>query len=196
MLEFLEQLDIKWMLFLNGINSPFWDTVMWYISATLTWAPLYAVILFFVFKKMKWEGVIALAFFILLIVMADQSSVKLFKNVFERLRPCHNPDIKDLIHIVNGKCGGKFGFVSSHATNTFALAMFTSLFFRIKWVSYSIFIWAIIVSYSRIYLGVHFPFDVLGGAGLGILVGFVTYKLYLFVLNYYRKKRNRKEPAS
>lgn len=196
MLEFLEQLDIKWMLFLNGINSPFWDTVMWYISATLTWAPLYAVILFFVFKKMKWEGVIALAFFILLIVMADQSSVKLFKNVFERLRPCHNPDIKDLIHIVNGKCGGKFGFVSSHATNTFALAMFTSLFFRIKWVSYSIFIWAIIVSYSRIYLGVHFPFDVLGGAGLGILVGFVTYKLYLFVLNYYRKKRSRKEPAS
>lgn len=196
MLEFLEQLDIKWMLFLNGINSPFWDTVMWYISATLTWAPLYAVILFFVFKKMKWEGVIALAFFILLIVMADQSSVKLFKNVFERLRPCHNPDIKDLIHIVNGKCGGKFGFVSSHATNTFALAMFTSLFFRIKWVSYSIFIWAIIVSYSRIYLGVHFPFDVLGGAGLGILVGLVTYKLYLFVLNYYRKKRSRKELAS
>jgi len=195
MLEYLTQLDIKWFLSLNGLHNPFWDTIMWYISGTKTWIPLYALILFFVFKKLKWEGFIALLFFVLLIVLADQSSVKLFKNVFERLRPCHNPEIKHLVHIVNNKCGGQFGFVSSHAANTFALAMFTSLFFRKKWVTISFFAWATLVSYSRIYLGVHFPFDVIGGALLGLLIGVLTYITYSASINYIQKRKNRQKPT-
>jgi undecaprenyl-diphosphatase len=193
MLDYLIQLDTKWFLFLNGLHNPFWDTIMWYISATKTWIPLYAVILFFVFKKMKWEGFIALLFFALLIVFADQSSVKLFKNVFERLRPCHNLEIQHLVHTINNKCGGKFGFVSSHAANTFALAMFSSLFFRKRWVSISFFVWAAVVSYSRIYLGVHFPFDVIGGALLGAFIGVLTFIFYNATLHYLKKRKSRQK---
>jgi len=188
MIDFLIEIDKKWLLFLNGFNSPFWDTIMWYISGTKTWIPLYAVILFFVFKQLKWRGFIALFFFILLIVLSDQISVRLFKNVFERLRPCHDPVIGHLVHLVNNKCGGQFGFVSSHAANTFALAMFSSLFFRNKAVTISIFVWAAIVSYSRIYLGVHYPFDVMGGAILGVVIGIITFRLYLLSQKYIKKK--------
>ncbi len=191
MLEYLAQLDIKWFLSLNGMHNEFWDTIMWHISATKTWIPLYVVILFFVFKKLKWEGFVALLFFALLIVFADQSSVKLFKNIFERLRPCHNQEIKHLVHIVNNKCGGQFGFVSSHAANTFALAIFSSLFFRKRWVTIYFFAWAAIVSYSRIYLGVHFPFDVISGALLGMLIGVLTFIFYNAALHYLQRRKNQ-----
>jgi undecaprenyl-diphosphatase len=195
MLEYLTQLDIKWFLFLNGQHSPFWDTVMWYVSGTKTWIPLYVLILFFVFKKMKWQGFIALLFFALLIFFADQGSVKLFKNVFERLRPCHNPEIQHLVHTVNGKCGGQFGFVSSHAANTFALAMFSSLFFRKRWISISFFVWAAVISYSRIYLGVHFPFDVICGGLLGMLIGILTFLFFNATLHYIQKRKSREKPT-
>jgi len=115
--------------------------------------------------------------------MADQGSVHLFKNVFERLRPCHCEQIRNSIHIVNNHCGGQFGFVSSHATNTFALAIFMSLFFKNKAVSVLLIIWAIIVAYSRIYLGVHYLGDVLGGAILGIVIAFIVYYLFKKILN-------------
>lgn len=190
MIEYLQQLDIKWFLFLNGIHSPFWDTVMWYITSTTIWIPLYIVIVFFTFKKFKGQAFVSLLFFGLLVLLADQSSVHLFKNIFERLRPCHNPDIQHLVHIVNGKCGGKFGFVSSHAANTFALAVFVAFLFKNKFVSIAIILWAAIVSYSRIYLGVHFVFDVLGGALLGSIIAYITIKLHNGSLKYLQKNTN------
>ncbi|MDF1550055.1 MAG: phosphatase PAP2 family protein [Bacteroidales bacterium] len=188
MIDFLLEIDKKWFLFLNGIHSPFWDTIMWYVSETKTWIPLYAVILFFIFRQLKWKGFITLFFIILLITLSDQISVRFFKNVFERLRPCHNQEIANFVHIVNNKCGGQFGFVSSHASNTFSLAMFTSLLFRNKPFSISIFLWAVVVSYSRIYLGVHFPFDILGGAILGIIIGILVYKTYQLTTKYIKTK--------
>lgn len=195
MLEYLIQLDTQWFLFLNGIHSPFWDTIMWHISAVKTWIPFYALILFFVFKKLKREGFVALLFFVLLVTLADQGSVNLFKKVFERLRPCHNPELKDLVHIVNNKCGGQFGFVSSHAANHFALAMFSSIFFSKRWVTISFFAWAAIISYSRIYLGVHFPFDVIGGALLGMFIGVLTFIFYNAALHYLQKRKSRQNPT-
>jgi len=151
---------------------------MWWTSATITWVPLYLVVLYFVFKQLKWKGLLTLLFLILVVVIADQGSVHLFKNVFQRLRPCHNLQIADFVHTINGKCGGKFGFVSSHATNTFAFATFSSFFFKLQKYSYFIFFWAAFVSYSRIYLGVHFPGDILGGAILGYAIGLSLFKLY------------------
>lgn len=192
MIEKIIQWDTQLFLFLNGLHNDFWDTVMWYISDKEFWYPFYALVLIYIFWKYKWHGFLALFFLILLIVCADQGSVQLFKNVFERLRPCHNPEIKDMVHIVNNKCGGQYGFVSSHAANTFAFAMFTGLLFRHRIYTISIFVWAAVVSYSRIYLGVHFPLDILGGALLGILVGIVIFRLYFWVLmRFFSRKGSR-----
>ena len=193
MLETLLKLDTELFLYLNSINSAFWDTIMWNISATKTWIPLYIIVLFFVFKQQKWKGFITFLFMVLVVVVADQSSVQLFKNTFQRLRPCHNEAILNLVHIVNNKCGGLYGFVSSHATNTFAFAVFTSLFFNKKWISYSLIFWAIIVSYSRIYLGVHYPLDVLGGAVLGLIIGILIFKLYIFIFYKIKDREETKD---
>ena len=181
MIEYLTQVDTNFFLFLNGINSPFWDTVMWYLSGKLTWVPLYLIIIYFIFRKHRFETLWILIAIALVVTATDQLSVHLFKNVFERLRPCHNPDLSGMVHLVNGKCGGKFGFVSSHAANTFGVALFLLNVFKIKWFSISILLWATIVSYSRIYLGVHFPGDVIVGATLGAIVGWAIWKLLDYI---------------
>lgn len=117
---------------------------------------------------------------VLLIVLSDQVSVHAFKNVVHRLRPCHNPDIQSMVHLLNGRCGGSYGFVSSHAANVFALAMFLFLFFREKINNFGvwIFAWASVVAYSRVYAGVHYPGDIIVGALLGAGIGVAVYKLY------------------
>ncbi len=191
MLEKLIALDTQLFLFLNSIHNPFGDQIMWYISATTTWIPLYALVLFFIFKEYKWKGFIPLIFLILAIVLADKISVYGFKNVFERLRPSHNPDIAQVVHIVNNYRGGNFGFVSSHAANTFAFATFTALFFNNRKFTLLIYLWAVIVSYSRIYLGVHYPGDILGGAVLGWLIGMAMYKLQQITENYLSKNKDK-----
>lgn len=191
MLEQLTSFDFHLFLFLNSLHNPFVDQLMWYISANYTWVPLYLGVVAYIFYKFGWKtGVVALLSMILLVLLTDQTSVHLFKQVFERLRPCHQPRIAHLVHTVNGHCGGKFGFVSSHAANTFGFAIFTAFYFKNRLFSYSIFAWAALVSYSRIYLGVHYPSDIAGGAMLGLFWGFVVYILYNFLeAKYLTNKR-------
>lgn len=119
-------------------------------------------------------------FIALLILLGDRISVVMFKDVFERLRPNQDPVLKDFVHYVKGSGGaGKFGFVSSHASNSFALAIFSILILKnkFKWITITMLFWAIIVSYSRVYVGVHFPADILGGAILGTVIGCLVFKL-------------------
>ena len=165
------------------MHNNFFDVIMYWFSNKVIWIPLYIYFFYLAFKKEGnriWLVVIAAA---VLILLSDQISVHVFKNVFLRYRPCHNLLIQAKVHLLNGHCGGTYGFVSSHAANTFALAMFLTLIFKdnIKKFGIIIFIWASLVSYSRIYSGVHYPADVAAGAIVGMGIGVVVFKIYQYV---------------
>ena len=176
-MSMLEQLDQQLFLFFNSANSPFWDKVMFFLSMKVVWVPLYLVILIYLGKKYKRKFRIIILFVILAVALTDQTAL-IIKYSFDRLRPCHEPSLQGLVHMVKGECGGKFGFVSSHAANSFNVALLSLMFIKKRWYSVSIIFWAAIVSYSRIYLGVHYPGDVLSGAILGALIGWSVYMMY------------------
>lgn len=181
LLESIINLDKELLLNLNSHHTPFLDNFYWIVTQTITWIPLYLTIIYFIVKSQKKGSLITIISLILMITLCDQISTNIFKEGFERLRPSHDPSIKNLIHLVANYKGGSFGFVSSHATNSFALATFISLLFRNRLLSFSIFIWAFLNSYSRIYLGVHYPGDILGGLILGIAIALLVYFIYLRV---------------
>ena len=179
MLEQLKHIDTEIFLFLNGLHNGFFDTLMYWLSHPAVWIPLYLFFIYLLYRhypQKYWLYVISL---IVTVALADLTSVHLFKEVFHRLRPCHNPDLKLVVHIVRDHCGGKYGFVSSHAANMFAIAtfMFLALRKKIQHIFWWLFGWASLVAYSRIYLGVHFPADIFAGALLGIFIGSVIYFL-------------------
>jgi undecaprenyl-diphosphatase len=176
----LEHIDQQLFLFLNSLNSPFCDQVMWIISSRLTWVPLYLAILIVLGIKYKRKFLVIILMIIIAITLSDRLSF-FIKNGIQRLRPCHEPDIEGLVHIVKGYRGGLYGFVSAHASNAFMVAVLSLLFIRKKWFTYSMIFWALLVGYSRIYLGVHFPGDVICGSILGIMIGWGVYKFYGFI---------------
>jgi undecaprenyl-diphosphatase len=178
----IEHLDQQLFLFLNSLNSPFMDQVMHAISGRIIWVPLYLAILIYLGITYKRKFLIILIFIILAAALTDQISV-LFKNAVQRLRPCHEPALQGLVHLFNGECGGLYSFVSSHAANSFDVAFLSLLFIRKRWYSVSIIAWAAVISYSRIYLGVHYPLDVISGAIQGALVGWGFYSLYILTDN-------------
>ncbi len=179
MLDFIIKPDTDLFLFLNGCHSPFWDEVMWFLSRKDVWIPLYVVIAGWIIHKFRWHSVPVIIAAIMLITLSDQLSVRLFKETIHRLRPCHNPEIQASIHLVREYCGGKYGFISNHAANSFALAAFTSLVLRNRIYTISIIFWAAAVSYSRIYLGVHYPGDVIAGALFGYLLAISIHYLLI-----------------
>ncbi len=177
MLEFLTDLDTRIFLFINGIHSEGFDSIMALISGKLTWIPLYLALLIWLIIRFRKESLVLIPAAIILVTLSDQGSVHLFKDIFERFRPCHEPALSGLVHLVNDHCGGSFGFISSHAANTAAIATFTSLVFRNRYFSWFMAIWVLIVGYSRVYLGVHYPGDMIAGFMFGMLLGWLMYRL-------------------
>lgn len=192
MIEYLDSLDRTIFLYLNGIHNHFFDVFMWYVSKTATWA-LMVLFFFFIIFRNNWK--IALCIIVgmaLTITFADQISSGMIKDLVERLRPTHNPEIENLVHTVRGYKGGLYGFVSSHAANTFGVAIYLSLLFKNRYITLFMILWSLLVSYSRIYLGVHYLGDILGGMVVGLVSGIVAYKIYEYSISYLKfdKKEN------
>lgn len=180
----LSDIDARLLLIVNGAHSPFFDAVMWCISGRWIWVPFYAVLAYLLFRRMSWKRAsICLVTIGLIILAADQTCAILIRPEIGRLRPANlNNPLSSFVHVVNGYRGGRYGFPSCHAANTFALAVFMSLVIRHKWFTVMMFSWAFIVSYSRMYLGVHYFGDLFCGATIGSLFAVLFYYLqnYLF----------------
>jgi undecaprenyl-diphosphatase len=173
-MENLQKTDEYFFRLINSVGWEQMDGMMILISSKWFWIPLYIYILYLIYKRFADQFIKILLGLGLLIFLADFGSVHLFKEVFERARPCH---FLDGIRVVDG-CGGPFGFISSHASNSFAIAFFMALLFRNFSGFAVLFSWAVVIGFSRIYLGVHYPFDILGGMFWGLFVSLLVYYMY------------------
>ncbi|MCX6247101.1 MAG: phosphatase PAP2 family protein [Bacteroidetes bacterium] len=172
MTGFLDHIDQTLFLFLNGINNPFFDRVIFGATKGLIYVPLYLYFLLFVIRKYKWNTLWILVFATLMILASDQLS-NLVKDSVQRLRPSRQPGL--VVHIVEAYKGGTFGFYSAHATNTFCVVVFliVTLGKKYWYVILPAVCWSLLMSYSRIYLGVHYPGDILAGWIAGGLIGYL-----------------------
>lgn len=181
-LQSLIEFDKQLLLQLNGSDSLFWDGVMVTATATSTWVPLACVLFYVLIKNNNMrEVLLVIGLLAFTILLADQFSSSFCKPFFHRFRPSHDPVIMFQVDVVNEYRGGMYGFISSHAANTFGVFVFLSLLVRNRAFTYSMLTWALLNCYSRIYLGVHYPGDILCGALWGSLVGLLAYYVYVRV---------------
>ncbi len=184
MIETVKYAEFEWFLWLNSFHTPTLDVIMFWVTYRFTWIPLYLFLIYYLFIKFRasfWQNLLLI---VLSVGLSDKFTSGFMKPYFHRFRPCHDPFIQNIVHVV-GDCGGEFGFASSHAANCFALATAFFLINDNRILNFFLLFWAIIVSYSRIYVGVHFPTDLLTGASVGV---FISY--FLFILKNYISKPN------
>lgn len=188
MLEELVQLDREVFIFLNNLGSSEWDGFWMFLTNKWSAIPLYLFLLILSFKQYGAKKLIFLVVSVVLLITVTDQLSNFFKYGVQRLRPCYDPEISEVMRLVKGYCGGRFSYFSAHAANTSALAVFFAILFssNYKFVGIFLIVWAALVSYSRIYIGVHFPLDIITGMTVGGLFGWLFTKLYIFAIHKYR----------
>ena len=179
----LSTIDSDLFLFLNGLHAEWMDKVMVLVTDMWVWLPLYILLIYWTVKqygKRCWWVFLAVG---VVVLCSDQLASHVCKPLFQRLRPCYNLDFQDLIHLPKGMAGGRYGFVSSHAANTFAIAAFLTPALQNyrPWPAIVLYLWAFLSSYSRIYIGYHYPGDIVCGAVLGMLIGLIIWKVFQII---------------
>ncbi len=186
MIDYLNDIDADALLAVNGLHDAFQDAFWWMVSAK--WSSLLIVLALFwiLLRQNRRHALLVIAMIALAVLVADQVSSGLIKHLVERLRPTQDPSLSNMVHIVNGYRGGKYGFVSSHAANFMAVATLLSLITRQRWVLFSLVSWALLQCYSRMYLGVHYPGDIMGGIVVGLLAGWLIWRLMRWIQRRWR----------
>jgi len=181
MIDFLMDIDQSALLAVNGLYDAFQDAFWWMVSAKWSSLLLVVALLWILLRQNRRHALLVLAMLVLAVLVADQVSSGIIKNLVERLRPTHDPSLQDAVHIINGYRGGLYGFVSSHSANFFAASTLVTLITRRRFVAVALFGWTLVQCYSRMYLGVHYPGDILGGLVVGVLVGWLVWLLMRWI---------------
>ncbi len=178
MLDQLIELDKTLLIFLNTLGTPSWDGFWVVVTNKLTFIPMYMVLLYFMCKSLSKKGVLLLVLTVALMILFTDQVTNLFKFTFERFRPCAQEGVFELIR--QGECGATYGFFSGHSSNSMATAIFVGLMLRplYKNIIYLLIVWSIVVAYSRIYLGLHYPLDILCGLSFGAFTGYGFYSAF------------------
>lgn len=177
MLDKILSLDQELFVYLNSLGSETFDGLWLLITKQLNWIPFFLLLLYFIYKKLGVKQTLYLFLFVALLIFFTDQITNLFKNGFQRLRPCNNPEINSFIRIVQSRTS--FSFFSGHASNTMAVATFLYLVFKKDFKYFwLLFLWPLVFAYSRIYLGLHYPLDILSGYLFGGILGFLMFKFY------------------
>ncbi|MBQ9554906.1 MAG: phosphatase PAP2 family protein [Muribaculaceae bacterium] len=181
MIEYLTDVDATALLAVNGMHNAFQDAWWWMVTAKWSSLLLLLSLLWVLLHQNRRHALLVLAMMALAVLVADQVSSGLIKHLVERLRPTHDPALQSAVHVVNGYRGGMYGFVSSHAANFFAISTLVALIMRRRAVVLTMFAWSLLQCYSRMYLGVHYPGDILGGMAVGLIGGWLVWKLMRWI---------------
>lgn len=191
MLDQILQLDTDVFIYLNSLGTQRWDAFWLAYTSKFNWIPFYAVLLYLIYRQVKLQAFLITIVAVALMILVTDQVTNLFKNGFHRLRPCHLAELIDGMRLVKAHCGGRYGFFSGHASNTMAAALFIGLTLktRFKYLIYILVIWSLLMGYSRIYIGVHYPLDVLLGTIFGVLTGTLFYNINQFAIRKFKAQK-------